>query len=655
MVTNPNAQNTQTVVLTQDQTYTLTVTNPQGQCSSTDQVTIHISGNAMTVTANATPNSICSGSTTQLQANAGGGTGNFSYSWTPTTGLSNPNIYNPTASPTQTTTYTCHVSDGQTSQDVSVTVTVHHAGFSEETYYICPDELYEWHDQVYSDEGEYEFLTQTQYGCDSTITLHLRHYPTYDETTITEAICTGESYNFYGTNYTQSCQISYTDHTIHGCDSIVRLELTVWPEHEVTVRDVSLCPEQLPYNFYGQDYYTDTDVTVIDTDAHGCDSVVRLVLSVSDYYMPEMQTEYVCYTDTPSYDWNPIGNYHFTLHEDGIYADTLPTSACEGIFRLDLHFLQVPEVIVDDVITCDSYTWPMTGETFTQSGDYYHSVSLYPFPCEQVYQLHLTINTQSLLPDQTVSGKCDAYPVSWFGQDTTFTVNTVYTFTGVTDEGCYREQTYHIENMHYTPNPAKIQCTDISAVVFGDTIAVVTNTEFFSFQYTFYVEETNRECIWDSCTWSISKPSWDIEFDPVPVLSLNGKYYSECKVYVADRDVNYVVLTATMKNDCGSEQRNFFLKSSFLDVDENGEVAAKVSIVPNPNSGQMHIDFENMEGRTAVKVFDITGNLIDVFETNVGSSRYSYDYNMKRYAEGMYFFVISNDNRLFTKKVVIIH
>lgn len=43
---------------------------------------------------------ICCGDTTQLQASGG-----FNYSWTPTTGLSNPNIANPLAYPQQTTTY----------------------------------------------------------------------------------------------------------------------------------------------------------------------------------------------------------------------------------------------------------------------------------------------------------------------------------------------------------------------------------------------------------------------------------------------------------------------------------------------------------------------------------------------------------------------
>ena len=661
MVTNPNSQNTQTVVLTQDQTYTLTVTNSQGQCSGTDQVTIHIEGGALTVSASASPASICAGSSTQLTASAGGGMGNSTYSWTPTTGLSNPNIYNPVASPTQTTTYTCTVTNSQTNQTAtaSVTVVVHHAGFSEETHYICPGDLYEWHGQSYSDENDYEFLTQTIHGCDSTITLHLRHYPTYDETTIEAAICSGESYNFYGTTYNTTTQTLYHDQTIHGCDSIVRLELTVWPENEVTEHPVSLCPEQLPYYYEEDPYeiplYAGLHIFHLE-DIHGCDSTVWVEIEVNDYYMPPIQQVYRCYETTPSYDWYiPEANTTITYYEEGFYTDTLATANCDGIFRLDLHFQQIPETIVEDVVTCDSYTWPMTGQTYTESDSYYHYVSLAPFPCQQEYKLNLTINTQSILDEKSYSGVCDEIPVSWFGQDTTFTANTVYTFTGLTDEGCYREQTYRIEDMHYTPHPDRIMCSDASAIVFGDTIAVVTNTEFFSFQYTFFVEETNRECVWESCNWAISKPSWTTEFNPVPALSLNGTYYSECTVYVADRQNEHVELTATINNDCGSEVRKFYLKSSFLDVDENEYASANVNIVPNPNNGQMHIDFENMEGHTAVKVFDMTGNQIDAFETHINSNRYNYDYNLKKHADGIYFFVISNNNRVLTKKVVIIH
>jgi hypothetical protein len=51
--------------------------------------------------------SICSGSSTQLTAS--GATG---YNWSPSTGLNDPNIQNPTATPAQTTTYVVTGTDG---------------------------------------------------------------------------------------------------------------------------------------------------------------------------------------------------------------------------------------------------------------------------------------------------------------------------------------------------------------------------------------------------------------------------------------------------------------------------------------------------------------------------------------------------------------
>ena len=672
MVVNPNAQNTQTVVLTQDQTYTLTVTNPQGQCTSTDEVTIHISGSAMTVAAG--PNiSICQGGSGQIYVNAGGGTGNITYSWTPTTGLSNPNIYTPIASPSQTTTYTCTVSDGQTSQSASVTVTVNDVIIEHEYMTICPGDVYTWHGAPYTGIDTYQFDTVTDQGCDKTIYLHLDHYPTYDETLIEEAICFGESYNFYGTNYSTNTQTLYHDQTIHGCDSIVRLELTVYPANDTTIIDPSICVGQT-YNFHGTEYNQDGQTTYFDTiDSHGCLKVEKLVLSVGEYQMPAIQNEYICYghDETPYFKWDKNNvEYHADTYDEAIVPD--PDGGCDFKYRLNLKFHQEFYSEEEPVVTCDEYRWPLTGERFTETDHHvvrnFHGGGGANFNCDSTYILDITINTQSILDDVYYRDSCDHVYIPWHcGQDSLFTSNTVYTFRGQTEEGCYLEQTFHIENMHYTPNPNTIKCSDGSAVVFAlpedpdapvqDTAmcaAVVTNTEFFSFQYTFYVEETNRSCVWESCNWSISKPSWAIEFNPVPIVSLNGKYYSECTVYVADRQDDYVVLTATINNGCGSEERRFYLKSSFLDVDDNPDFPAKVNIVPNPNNGQMHLDFENMEGRTSIKVFDMTGNQIDAFETNINSNRYNYDYNMKRYAEGIYFFVVSNNNRVFTKKVVII-
>ena len=83
------------------------------------------SGNVLSVNASASPNEICAGETTQLNAYAFGGSGNYTYSWEPTTGLSDPFIWNPVATPDETVNYTVVVDDGNSTVTASAAVTVH--------------------------------------------------------------------------------------------------------------------------------------------------------------------------------------------------------------------------------------------------------------------------------------------------------------------------------------------------------------------------------------------------------------------------------------------------------------------------------------------------------------------------------------------------
>lgn len=661
MVTNPNAQNTQTVALTSDQTYTLTVSSPQGGCTSTDQVTIHISGSAMTV--NAGPNiSICQGGSGQIYVSAGGGTGNITYSWTPTTGLSNPNIANPIASPTQTTTYTCHVSDGQTSQNASVTVTVNDVIEEHEFMTICPGEYYQWHGTPYDSEGTYQFDTLTDQGCDKTVYLHLDQYPSYDETTITVERCYGEGYTFYGTPYTAPghYEVQHTDHTVlHGCDSIVRLDLTIWPENEVDTIEVSLCPELLPYHFYGVDYWEDTDVTVLDTDNHGCDQPVRLLLTVSDYYKPDIQTEYVCYNlgDTPTFDWNPIGDYHFDLHEDGFYTDTLPTSACEGIFRLNLSFQQIPEVEHTYDTVCDSYYWPINGQTYgngllgTEVIEDEHRIPMTPFPCDQVYQLHLVINKSNHTAEKEYDNECDSIPFEWFGNTIYFKEDGIYTFPneeypdGQTALRCDTTMTVTVTNMKYTPKPV-IDCSDQNV---ENPHWPITATEFNVNRYTYFASDPKSDATWinEQCEWSISKESWRI----VP-----SDDNLSCTVYAMDWVPDSICLSFKAVNHCSeSEIAEYWLHPSFYGIEEQEAYPAVVDIIPNPNNGQMQLRFENMEGHLNIRVHTMSGALVDSFDLETTGVGESYDYSMKRLVNGVYFFTITDGKRSVTKKVVIIH
>ena len=64
------------------------------------------------------------GESTQLNASATGGDGTYAYSWTPTESLNNPNIANPIATPTTSTTYTCTVTSAGASSNKTCIVEV---------------------------------------------------------------------------------------------------------------------------------------------------------------------------------------------------------------------------------------------------------------------------------------------------------------------------------------------------------------------------------------------------------------------------------------------------------------------------------------------------------------------------------------------------
>ena len=247
---------------------------------------------------------------------------------------------------------------------------------------------------------------------------------------------------------------------------------------------------------------------------------------------------------------------------------------------------------------------------------------------------------------ETVNEKCDFF--EWRGYTLTTSGHYTDTIPGMATE-C--DKVYHLElDLDYSPKP-KISCNTQNATVFGDTVAVITNTEFFSFQYDFYVEDTlNHIDDWEYWEWHISQPSWLIE----PFEKEDGKHY--CRVYVAERCDEYIELSCTVYNHCDQDSttNSFYLKSSFYGIDENETIPSDFNIAPNPNNGTMELNFENLIGKTDLKVFDMHGALIDQLQVNSESSSYSIPYQCKSLAEGLYFFVATWQNTVLTKKVIIL-
>ena len=236
MVTNPNSQTTQTVGIEDTQVFTVTITSLDGGCTSTAQVAVAMAGSNMSATVSADNTTLCEGEATSLHALPIAGTGEYQYSWTPTNTLSNPTSQNPVATPpVGSTTYTCVIQDGLTTQEVSITITVNPNKEHDIYEAICENGTYDFYGQILSAEGVYHHTLETSLGCDSTLHLHLT-LNTLDETFPPDIVTCNEY--FWDP---EGHEIVYTDHedlvysesnTYHrtylnhlGCDSLVTLRM----------------------------------------------------------------------------------------------------------------------------------------------------------------------------------------------------------------------------------------------------------------------------------------------------------------------------------------------------------------------------------------------------------------------------------------------
>lgn len=89
----------------------------------------------------AEPSQIVAGESSQLNVQCVGGTGNYTYSWSPAESLDDATIANPMATPSQTTTYHVTVSDGESEVkgDVTVSVTLNAIEYENDEVKIYPN------------------------------------------------------------------------------------------------------------------------------------------------------------------------------------------------------------------------------------------------------------------------------------------------------------------------------------------------------------------------------------------------------------------------------------------------------------------------------------------------------------------------------------
>ena len=455
-----------------------------------------------------------------------------------------------------------------------------------------------------------------------------------------DEVCEGELYSGHGFNNVHitndTILVRLQDNPIHSeCQDSLLVYITAHPNYHIPIDD-SRCWQGQPgvYDGYGFSFVYDHpgvyDRQLSLQTTSGCDSILNLHLVVDE----QITHEFSHHECSNSYVWdgrvyNSPGDYEYTYTTLG---------GCDSIVTMHLT-MGLPQHTSFDTITCGTFHW--NGQDYTTSGTYHQQFTTID-GCDSIVDCHLTLsgNVDGSITDIT---ECDS--LQWLG--TTYYTTGNYEKTLLTTLGC--DSIVHLNlELGYTPTPTEIYPLDPNNTA---PHWVITATEFQITSYDFHLWDTNPHCYWDSVTWEFAEPiDW--------VLEPFGNKNQSCKLYVLNPTEDTVWLEAHVHNRCAPQEgvvQRYWLVCSFYGIEENGLSSGSFDIIPNPNNGQMMLNFEQMDGHVEVKVYDMRGTLIDHIQTENTTDKHSITYNLNAKASGIYCFVATGRNGTVAKKVIVTH
>lgn len=147
----------------------------------------------------------------------------------------------------------------------------------------------------------------------------------------------------------------------------------------------------------------------------------------------------------------------------------------------------------------------------------------------------------------------------------------------------------------------------------------------------------------DTVLWQIDCPNWYVE--------PHGDKGEECTLYIFSYLLEPVMLHAWAINSCDTVHEEFFIQTSYYDVDENAQNAAFV-MAPNPSQGMVTLCFDQLQGRAEVHVFNSLGQKVDAFIIDEIQDR-QMTYLMPDVPNGLYCFVVKTKGGALIRKLIL--
>lgn len=667
-------------------TYTVAITGGNGgECGDYKTKTVQIRNELSSSAQSTNGTSFCDGDATpNLTASASGGYGNYTYSWTaqPNCPIDYPNSASTTAHPAVgTTTFTCTISDGHTSQTQSVNVTVNaipdatitgpnpaHVNYGATTTLSVPQlagATFTWS----SDPAN---LIQSGQGTNQITTKSLT-VPTTFSVTVSKNNCSDED----------SFTIAVGD-ALYGTVSVEGMaELCSGGTTSLSVTP-SGGTEQYSYNWQpanmiegsnsGQSINTKEltsslsfTCTITDTDNHTFTATSQQIIvnqiPEASAYIDNNGTTYKTYhiltgsqvllsmNDIPgaTYTWEPanlISNFITTnrriaqtiaFAETGTKEFTGTVTSSSGCTNQDNLTIVVHPALTNSYLTsstqqtCENYSVTLTAHPDGGTGDYsYHWTpeSYYSNPYSQTTTVHPTAS------------------------------NHTYSCT-ITDNGIDDHTNNRVTK---DINISILEKPSVNEYLIGQS-SVIPGFDYmpYIYEYNIKVSSLHGYDIENATyTWEISS------YYNTPNHIAGTPYTSTWLVFPDEDDKNkaYVsvdeegnaLLTCRIETGCGVTMSRRFIYTDGYGQGEGVEEVnydKMISVFPNPSNGELFIGYNEklLSSPLTISIYSYSGMLIDQIKGDASTN--VTQYSTDGLANGLYIIKITGSDFVVTKKFVL--
>ncbi len=489
---------------------------------------------------------------------------------------------------------------------------------------ICEGEQVVIGDSVYYKTGIFATTLRNQMGCDSFITLELTVNKA-DSTSITETICEGEQVAIGDSVYSETGIFATTLRNQMGCDSVVTLELNVYPLDTTEIK-ATICHGET-YFFNGSEYDQSGTYSETYSSVNGCDSTMVLQLTVLPEMLNTMELD-ICIGDT--YVWGDS-----TYSETGEYQQTFVSQeGCDSTVILKLNFVSIMEITYNMAV-CEGESFIFRDSSYSNEGSYTEQVEN-PSGCDSVFTLNLKVYS----PDEIFISDTIAFGTSYQLGNNQYDTTGTYTVTLVNIHGC--DSIVHLD-LTVLENHAPVVINpmeDIDLEV-GDSVNVVIDL----IHNVFYDEDG------DQLSFTLSTIPNESEW--METILSNGLLTLNLVPALPDTGCYQVVLEAT--DPWQESVQDSFEICVAKKYDAIGEVIKEkpfFQMYPNPTSGRLNIGLNYpVENEIEILMYNNMGRNVLRQTYRIQNEKVVLD--VSEYVSGIYLITIRNGQKHYTRKLII--